>query len=179
MGQAVRERPTFRPTRALVVVWVAAAAGFGLLLAVARTSQGPLDDPDPAWQRPGFLDAGDLPVPAPPGLAVRGRTTVVFFVRSDGGSELCQALEAGRLAEKAAAAVVVADRTPGACAAAAVVADADGAVADSYGMRRPRGGGPPVGYAVVDAAGAIRYRTLDPGVAGRLGEVRTIAAALP
>jgi len=178
MGQALRKRPTFRPTRPLAV-WVAAAVGFGLLLAVARTAEGPLDDRDPAWQRPGFLDAGDLPVPAPPGLPVPGRTTVVFFVLSDGGSELCQALEAATLAEKVATAVVVADATPGACGASAdVVADADGVVADDYGMRRPRGGGPPVGYAVVDATGAIRYRTLDPEVADRLGEVGTIVAAL-
>jgi alkyl hydroperoxide reductase subunit AhpC len=58
-----------------------------------------------------------------------------------------------------------------------VLGDPDGAVAKAYGMRVPRGGGPPVGYAVVDAAGAIRYRTLDPAVAERLREVGTIVSA--
>jgi hypothetical protein len=28
---------------------------------IARVTRGPLDDPDQAHQRPGFLDAGDLP----------------------------------------------------------------------------------------------------------------------
>ncbi len=52
--------------RPLVVVWLVVAVGFGALLAVARTSAGPLDDPDPAHQRPGLLDLGELPLPAPP-----------------------------------------------------------------------------------------------------------------
>ena len=56
--------------------------------------------------------------------------------------------------------------------------DPDGSVAEAYGMRSPRGGGPPVGYALVDAHGAIRYRTLDPDVADQLGEVGTMVGAL-
>ena len=60
-----------------------------------------------------------------------------------------------------------------------MLGDPDGAVAKAYGMRVPRAGGPPVGYAVVDAAGAIRYRTIDTAVAERLREVGTIVSALP
>ncbi len=45
-------------------------------------------------------------------------------------------------------------------------------------LGRPPGGGAPVGYAVVDAAGAIRHRALDPDVAEQLDEVTTIVAAL-
>ncbi|MFP5377286.1 MAG: hypothetical protein ACLGIO_10990 [Acidimicrobiia bacterium] len=168
----------------LVATWVGAAVGFGLLLAVARAGEGPLDDADQAWQRPGFLDAGRLPAPAPPvaaGTPAPGRPTVVFFVRpGDVRAELCHALAASALPRRAATAVVVAGPSPDGCpAAGAVVGDPDGGVARAYGMRRPRGGGAPVGYAVVDAGGAIRYRTLDPGVAGQLGEVGTIVEALP
>lgn len=170
--------------RPYVLTWVGAAAVLGLLLALARSAEGPLDDPDQAWQRPGFLDAGDLPAPAPtlaPGLPAPGRPTVVFFVRAPGDlTELCHALGDSSLPEQAAIVVAVAGAPSHRCAAVgAVVADGEGAVADAYGMRRPRGGGPPAGYAVVDAAGAIRYRTLDPEVADQLDEVATIVAALP
>lgn len=166
----------------LVATWVGAAVGLGLLLALARAAQGPLDDSDQAWQRPGFLDAGDLPSPAPtlaPDVPAPGRPTVVFFVRGHGLDELCHALAARALPGGAAAAAVVAGSTSDQCAAAEpVVEDPHGAVADAYGLRRPRGGGPPVGYAVVDATGVIRYRTLDPEVADQLDEVGTIVAAL-
>lgn len=166
----------------LVAMWVGAAVGFGLILALARAAEGPLDDPDQAWQRPGFLDAGELPAPAPtvaPSVPAPGRPTVVFFVRPHGLVELCHALAASPLPAQAVIAAVAAGSTSDPCAAAeAVVDDADGAVSDAYGLRRPRGGGPPVGYAVVDAAGAIRYRTLDPEVADQLDEVSTIVAAL-
>lgn len=76
--------------------------------------------------------------------------------------------------------MVVAGAPPaGRCAqTATVVSDPNGAVAQAYGMRRPRAGGAPVGYAVVDATGAVRYRTLDPEVVHRLGEVATMVEAL-
>ncbi len=167
-----------------MVIWVAAAVGLGLLLTVARVMREPLDDEDPAWQRPGFLDAGDLPVPAPPvapGLPAQARPTVVFFERTGRLPQLCQALADSSLPDKATATAVVVDGadTHSCEGADAVVNDRDGALAAAYGMRRPRGGGPPVGYAVVDSAGAIRYRTLDPAVADELSEVRTILDALP
>lgn len=167
-----------------MVIWLAAAIGLGLLLLVARVAREPLDDPDPAWQRPGFLDAGDLPVPAPPvapGIPARARPTVVFFVRAAGFPELCRVLASGPLPREAAATAVVVSgsASPGCEGADALVSDPDGALAAAYGMRSPRGGGPPVGYAVVDRAGAVRYRTLDPAVADELSEVRTMVDALP
>lgn len=176
-------RATSRPTARLVLIWLVAAVGLGSLLIVARAAGDPLDDPDPAWQRPGFLDAGDLPVPAPqvtPAVPSPGRPTVIIFERAGRLPELCRALATTPLPRDAATAVVVVDSPSGRCdAAGAVVGDADGTVARAYGLRRPRGGGPPVGYAVVDAASSIRYRTLDPTVADELSEVGTILGALP
>ena len=157
------------------------AGALGLLLAIARAAEGPLDDPDQAWQRPGFLDAGDLPAPAPtvaPAVPAPGRPTVVFFVRTGGLAELCRSLATGALPSSVAVAAVVVGSASDGCAAAAVVDDPDGATAHAYGMRSPRGGGPPVGYAVVDAGGSIRYRTLDPEVGDQLDEVGTMVAAL-
>ena len=84
MGSAVTDGPPRR--RVLVAVWLAAVLGFGSLLALARAAESGLDDPDPARQRSGFLDAGGLPQPAPSlaaGLPRPGRPTVVFFLRPE------------------------------------------------------------------------------------------------
>jgi len=166
-----------------LLIWLAAAVGLALLLGLARAAQGPLDDPDPAWQRPGFLDAGDLPAPAPrvtPAVPAAGRPTVVFFERPNHLAQLCRALAASPLAQRAATAVVVAGPGSGRCdAATATVSDPDGTVAEAYSMPTPRDGGPPVGYAIIDRTGTIRYRTLDPAVADQLAEVSTMVAALP
>ena len=183
MGAIVTEGPRRGSGTPLVVTWLGVAVALGLLLAVARAAERPLDDPDPAWQRPGFLDAGELPAPAPgmiSGVPAPGHPAVVFFERADRMGELCRALAGSSLPELTTTAIVVAGAPSGGCEAAeTVIACPEGHVAEAYGMRRPRGGGPPVGYAVVDAAGEIRYRTLDPEMAHQLDEVSTIVAALP
>lgn len=166
--------------RALAGVWVAASVILGLLLWLTEPLGGPLDDPDPARQRPGFLDGFGLPLPAPSlggGLPAHGRPTVVFFERPGRVDRLCDALGSSDLGRLAAVAIAV--RPPdGRCPTAALVADPVGDVARSYGMRQPVDGGPPVGYAVVDQRGRIRYRTLDPSSAEGLSEVRTMVEAL-
>ena len=168
-------------SRRLIVVWVVMAVGFGALWAIARASAGPLDDPDPAHQRPGLLDLGELPVPAPPvsaGIRTPGAEAVVFFVRPAQLPALCGALADAGLAEEADLAVVVAGPVAPCAADVAVVADPAGRLADAYGLRPPTDRGAPVGYAVVDEAGRIRYRTLDPEVEDLLGEVDTILRAV-
>lgn len=164
----------------LVAVWLAVAAVFGVLLAVAEATDTRLDDPDPARQRPGFLDAGRLPQPAPPltsGLPAVGRRTVAFFVRPDTLADLCQAVARGDLRGRFGVVIVVSGA--GDCDAVTTVGDPKAQLARAYGLARPRGGGPPVGYAVVDLHGQIRYRTLDPTVSDELDEVETILRATP
>ena len=156
------------------------AVVFGGLLTVAQAADTGLDDPDPARQRPGFLDLGSLPLPAPPlasGLPTTGRRTVAFFVRPDRLDEVCRALSGGHRLRRTSVVIVVSG--PGACEGVPTVADRGTQLARSYGLRRPRDGGPPMGYAVVDAHGLIRYRTLDPAVADELDEVKTIVGATP
>lgn len=170
--------------RVLVMVWLVTALALGTLLAVADAAGGPLDDPDPAHQRPGFLDAFSLPVPAPAVTAdipAAGRRAVVFFERSDSLRELCDALDGSDLADAAELVIVLAGRSAMGveCGAVAVVDDPGSEFARAYAMRRPAGGGAPVGYAVVDSHGELRYRTLDPAVAEELYEVRTIVDAAP
>ena len=167
--------------RCLVVVWLVVAVGFGVLLAVARASAAPLDDPDPAHQRPGLLDLGELPAPAPPvshGVPGPGREAVVFFVRPAGLQPLCRALAAADLEGEPDLIAVVAGPAAPCAAAVAVVADPRLRLAEAYGLRPPADGGAPVGYAVVDEAGRIRYRTLDPEVDDLLGEVETMLRAV-
>lgn len=148
---------------------------------LGRVRETPLDDPDPAYQRPGFLDIGDLPVAAPTldgSLPRTGRPSVVFFVAADDAGDLCDSLELTALGDAADLAVVTPTGIGPACPAAAVIADDRGELTDGYQMRTPRGGGAPVGYAVVDAQRRIRYATLDPDVIGQLDEVRTIVDAV-
>lgn len=162
-----------------MAVWLVTAVGFGALLALAQASGSTLDDPDPARQRPGFLDAGSLPQPAPslaPALPRSGRSAVAFFVRPDSLGGLCRSLSGDPLGERADVAVVVSGA--GRCPEGATVADPAARLARAYGLRRPRSGGAPVGYAVVDSHGRVRHRTLDPSVADHLGEVRTIVGAV-
>lgn len=168
--------------RQLWGTWVAIALLSGGLLLVAEAAEGPRDDPDPAEQRPGYLDAGDLPLPAPPlpGDVPRPRRqTVVFFERPDGLADLCRALRDDDLDREAALVVVVPRRGKGDCDAVPVAVDRSGEYADAIGMRRPRDGGHPVGYAVIDSRGRVRYRTLDPEVDDGLAEVTTIVKAVP
>ena len=168
--------------RALVAVWLTAAMGGGALLVGARAARSGLDDPDPARQRPGFLNAGELPQPAPPlngALPQPGRASVVFFVRPRDVSPLCRALASSSLVRHASVVVAVSGSGPNRCDGVATIDDVSVRLAAAYGLARPRSGEEPVGYAVIDGAGRIRYRTLDPAVADNLAEVATIVRALP
>lgn len=163
-----------------MLTWLAVAVGIGLLLVLAEAVEGPLDDADPAYQRPGILDLGELPVPAPmvtDKIPIPSRAAVVFFVRPDQLGPLCDALGEIQLARQPDLAVVVAGPAGPCTADAAVVADPRAGLAEVYGLRPPQGGGAPVGYAVVDRAGMIRYRTLDPEVDDLLDEVDTVLRA--
>jgi hypothetical protein len=166
----------------LAAVWVLLVGVLGGLLVVAGRSGSPLDDPDPALQRPGFLDAVGRPTAAPPvtpGFPSAGRRAVVFFVRSGFVLPLCQAITGDSSLRRRADLVIVSPGPERSCAGAPVVPDPAGGLAIGFAMRRPRDRGPPVGYAVVDRAGRIRYRTLDPSVVSGLREVETMVKATP
>ncbi|MGQ0717428.1 MAG: hypothetical protein ACT4NP_08945 [Pseudonocardiales bacterium] len=165
--------------RGLLTVWLAAAAASAALLVVIQLSQGQADDPDPAYQRPGVLDLAALPVPAPavtPQVPRPGSPAVVFFERPDRLSGLCTALPGTGLTAEAELVVVTSGPVTG-CGEVPVIADPAGRIAEGYGMRTPIDGGPPVGYAVVDATGSIRYRTLAPEIS-ELQEVSVMLGAL-
>lgn len=161
----------------------AAVSLVGALNALAASSTGPLDDHDPAHQRPGFLDAVGPRAPAPrvgPGFPAPGEVSVVFFVRAEQREPLLQRL---RLDEELRAAAAFAVVTAGPCGADAAAlrgvlqrCDPTARVARGYAMPMPRVDGPPVGYALVGPDGDIRYRTLDPAL--HLDDVAVMVAAI-
>jgi hypothetical protein len=170
-----------------VATWLVVAAVLGGGLLMAELAHRPLDDPDLAFQRPGLLDVGGPEasgtVPAvTEGVPSRGARAVVFFVRPEQLPALARALDRApdlRSAARLAIVIAGARSDTGAVSGVSVVADPAGRLASAYGLRHPRDRGPPVGVAIVDRASRVRYRTLDPGLAGRLDEIRTILAAIP
>lgn len=165
----------------LVLTWVVCASVLGALLVIAQHSYGGLDDPDQAQQRPGFLDARRLPrhPPTVGGVPAYGERGVVFFVRPAQLQTVRSAVEGNRSLPRLARLAIVSSSSVALEGITPVVGDPDGRLAVAYGMRRPRDGGPPVGYAVVDRAGRVRYATLDPDVGSGLKEVATIVRAEP
>ncbi len=170
----------------MAAVWLVVATALGAALVAARLDRSGLDDPDLAHQRPGFLDAAHSAFPAPDaieGLPVPGRRLIVFFARPQQQDSLARSLARDTSLQRQADVVIVVSPSGPRSAAAAdpirIHSDPDGRIAAAYGMRTPRDGGPPVGYAIVDRSQKVRYQTLDPDVAHRLDEVTTMLRATP
>lgn len=170
------------PSRqALLAVWILTALVLGGILVAARVLRMPGDDVDPGRQRPGILDLGPLPEPAPEvaGVALPpGRRSVVFFARADSVAALCQALSDDEALRDESVVILSGTRTS-ACAPRVRVTQVDVRVAaNAFGLPRPRGDVAPTGYAIVDRRGQIRYRTLDPVAPALLDEVATMLRAV-
>lgn len=156
----------------LFAVWLAVALLFGGLLALAEHFRNRLDDPDPAKQRPGYLlPAGSVKAPnVLVGFPRPGRRLIVFFVRSVDDQLLFHDLALqSDLAAAADIVLVTPDgRSPRITnGLSAVLPDREGQIARAYGLDQPIDGGYPVGYALVDGSGFLRYSTLDPHCVGR------------
>jgi hypothetical protein len=166
-----------RARRTLIAVWLATVLVFGGVTVYSRVASAPLADPDPAYQRPGFLDVVPAYSAASLGVNLPAPHTrsVVFFTRPQLESELVSALTADATLQGAARMVVVVCGAPAAAVRpgpiAVVAQGASCPAAALYKMRTPRDGGPPVGYAIVSSAGLVRYSTLDPEVTSLLDEV--------
>ncbi|MDQ2979619.1 MAG: hypothetical protein M3R62_10390 [Acidobacteriota bacterium] len=182
--------PSDANARSSLAVWVVLATALAAAQFLADRARSPLDDRDLVFQRPGFLDAHGPAFAAPkiedrfPAPDVR---SVLFFVRDEQVRPLASALVAWLPgAGRVSVAVVVPMESAARDARGifpgpdvAVFSDPSAGMARGYRMPRPRDGDPPVGYAIVDTRGQVRYRTLDPGVAHRLAEVRTMLRATP
>ena len=165
----------------LTLGWcVISLAAFAAVL-ISQEMLGPHDDNDLAYQRPGMLDLTTAPFHAPSSVVSAGNRTVVFFVRDrrDGAAITTSYAADDILTREAQLRIVVASPTvtAGTSATFPLVADPGGQLAAAFHLRTPRDGGPPIGYAVVDSRGMVRYVTLDPLPTESLPEVQMLIEA--
>jgi len=161
--------------------WLVGSVLLALVVLVVIGGPGPLDDPAPGSQRPGILvDAGEARsvraravAPVPVG---RGNVLVLFERDVPSADVLDGLRRAVGSGFTLALAVPGGDRRPPVSGVLAVESSAAAAVA--VGMPRPRDGGPPIGYALLDREGRVRYATLAPTYAGELAELATVAGGL-
>lgn len=186
MVHSIRRRPAVPGRRECMIAWLLVGAVFGALTVASRVAVSPLDDPDPARQRPGYLDDSGSPyiaVPLAPNLPPRASRAVLLFTRPALEPALMVAIQADPgLTAAARVVVVVCGDRPLVASSSYIAVLEEGAACPAarlYRMRSPRDGGAPVGYAIVSSSGLVRYTTLDPGDADHLSEVVTLTRSVP
>lgn len=157
------------PPATPIIAWGVLAGLLGAVVIAVIGPPGPLDDPSPGDQRPGILTPADDARTVPPGLlpeqVIGRRPVLVVFdrVTPDTGRLRTFIKPAGRRF----AVRVVLPGAPGERVAAAI------------GMARPKDGGPPIGFALIDADRRVRYATIDPTYLEHGDELGTVAGAIP
>lgn len=176
--------PGLRPSlpRWAPPVWFAALAIILTVVVVLLVRPpGPLDQPDPAYQRDGLLLDGPSVAPQVAGIDFGTRPVVLLFDR-----ELPDPAALERWVAQVPAGAEVRLVVPGsvdlADAAALgipVVVDPEGRLADAVALPTPVDDGPGVGYAVVDSDRQVRYSTLDPVYLENAFEIATVVGSVP
>lgn len=146
-------------------VLAVAVAVLGVLVTVVVRGPGPLDDPRLSDQRDGLLLEGPTLPAAVAGVPFGGEPVVVLFERTPPSGPAYD--EWTRAVADAGARLVVSDGEP-----------RREELASAVGMPTPVDGGPPVGYAVVDPTGTVRYATLDPEYTDNAYEIGVIVGAV-
>ncbi len=144
---------------------VAAVVLTGLVIGYG-TNAGPLDDPNQAFQRDGGLHNGPAVAAEVGGTAFGGQTVVVLFDRAPPRGTAFQTWTSKVTGHGTQLVIAIAGRSGALSLARAV------------GMRSPRDGGPPVGYAIVDPQRKVRYATLDPAYLDHASEVTLLTAGI-
>ncbi len=159
------------------MAWFAVLAAVLTFVVVALVRPpGPLDDPDPAYQRDGLLLSGPVVPEQVAGVRFGGRPVVLLFVREPPqAGELAQWTAA--VPEPAVVRVVLPAPTAEQLPARTVV-DPLNRLATVVQMPEPVDGGRPVGYALVDSERVVRYATLDPDYLKNAFEITTMAGAV-
>ncbi len=180
-GRTRGARPPLAPAAPLAWWAVTAVVLVAVVFGVVR-APGPLDDPQQGDQRAGFLidvdEAREVSGLDLPGAPVGRQPVVVIF---DRGAPEPDELRAFVEDIPDSAAVVVAlsqGQVKSAPPRVREAGDFRGRIAEAVGMPRPKDGGPPVGYAVIDRDARVRYATLDPTYPEHGFEVDIIAGAL-
>lgn len=171
--------PGLRPPmpRWAPLVWFAALAAVLAFVVIALVRPpGPLDDPDPAYQRDGLLLDGPVVAEQVLGIDFGGRPVVLLFVREPPDPQELESW-AQSVPDAADVRVVLPQPTTADLPLPTVVDPLD-KLAGAVDMPQPVDGGRPVGYAVVDADRVVRYATLDPVYLTNAFEVETIVGAV-
>ncbi len=168
-----------------VLAWAPLAwfAALGLVLTTVIVAlvrpPGPLDQPDPAYQRDGLLlDSLVLP-PQVAGVEFGGRPVVLLFERElPEPAALQRWLDA--VPEPAVVRLVVPDPVPRLIVSSRleIVVNPTGQLAQAVDLPTPVDQGPGIGYAVIDSERQVRYSTLDPSYADNAFEITTIVGAV-
>ncbi len=149
-----------------LAVFLAAAITLTSLIVLIVRAPGQLDDPDPANQRDGLLMDGPRLPSQLAGVSFGGRPVVLLFERTAPNGAGYAAWR-DTVSDDGVALVVVVAGSPEAAELTAAV-----------DIPTPVDGGPPIGYAVIDAAGVVRYSTLDPMYELTAFEVDVITGAI-
>lgn len=162
-----------------LALWVASAVVLTVVVATVIESPAARDDRDPAEQRAGFLISGPEIASLGLGLPLGERPVVLIFDRAVPPAERLRQFTQ-RVDTRASTVLVVpsANRSEAKVAGVRVVTDPEGRIADRVGLREPVDGGFPVGYAVIDASGRVRYATLDPTYLDHPFEIEVITEGL-
>lgn len=148
------------------VAFPVSAVVLSVLVIAFGTNNGPLDDPNQAFQRDGALHHGPQ-LPGRIGDITFGQSSVVLlFVRQQPSGQAFEEWKVGATSNGSRLVVAVAGQpgTP--------------ALRDAVGMRTPNDGGQPVGYAIIDSSRRVRYATLDPAYLDHAAEVELLTSGL-
>ena len=174
-GRAPGRRPPM-PAWAPLVWFGALAAVLTFVVVALVRPPGPLDDPDPAFQRDGLLLGGPAVDDEVVGVEFGGRPVVLLFVREP--PDAAALSDWAKSVPEPAEVYVVLPQPTAAELPLPTVVDPLNKLADTVDMPRPVDGGRPVGYAVVDSDRVVRYATLDPVYLTNAFEVATIVGAV-
>ena len=147
------------------VMFVVPAVLLSLVIALVVRGPGPLDDPNPAYQRDGLVQSGPQLPSELAGVRFGARPVVVLFERA---APVGPRFDQWRKQVTAHGTQLV---------IALAGTQASSLLSQAVKLRTPRDGGAPVGYAIVDAKAQVRYATLDPAYLSNADEVLLIVAA--
>ncbi|MGI8623905.1 MAG: hypothetical protein ACR2NB_10590 [Solirubrobacteraceae bacterium] len=168
--------------RSVLWFWLVGWVLLAFVVLVVIGGPGPLDDPALGSQRPGILvDANEAQSVAARALApvpVGRGNVLLLFERDVPSADVLDALRRAVGSGFTLAVAVPGGRRRPPPVPGVLAVDAPVAAAVAVGMHRPRDGGPPIGYALLDREGRVRYATLAPNYVGELAELETVAGGL-
>ena len=166
----------------LFSVWLLIASVMGILILLSSSKPIAADDPDPAYQRPGFLlPAAHLAPRLTNFLPQSGRRTIVLLERTAPKKLFDDQRFERQLASEADLVLVTEDGTKvgNDSLIEAQIVDSNKMLAAKLIPRKSVDAVYPIGYSIVDSKGFLRYYTLDPFFGTMSNEIDIMLRATP